>query len=83
MEPYSPVARGGNLIVLKIQELVGGYIIRHDILAVSLHHYGEDDAMEHDVVFTNEVNQTGILILPPLFPVAPLLRILFAELLGV
>ena len=39
--------------------------------------------MEHDIVLTDEVYQTGILVLPPLFPVAPLLRLTLAELLRI
>ena len=83
MEPHGPVARGRDLVVLQVQELVGGHVVGHDILAVGLHHHGEDDAVEHDVVLTDKMNQTRVLILPPLLPVAPLLRLTLAELLGI
>ena len=83
MEPYGPVARGRDLIVLQVQELVGRHVVRHDILAMGLHHHREDDAVEHDVVLADEVHQTRVLILPPLLPRAPLLRLLLAKLLGV
>ena len=39
--------------------------------------------MEHDVVLTDEVYQTGVLVLPPFLPVAPFLRLAVAELLGI
>ena len=83
MQPYCPVARGGNLIILKIQELIGWYVIRQDIVAVSLQHGREDDAVEHDVVLTDEVNETCLWILPPLLPCTPFLWLCIAKLLGV
>ena len=56
VQPDSPVARGRDLVVLQVQELVGRYVVRHDILAMSLHHDGEDDAVEHDVVLSDEMD---------------------------
>ncbi len=38
VEPHSPVFRGGNFVVFKIQELVCGHIIGQDIIAVGLQH---------------------------------------------
>ena len=73
MQPDCPVARSGNLVVLQIQELVGWHVVGHDVLAVGFHHHREDDAVEHDVVLADEVYQTGVLVLPPLFPLAPFL----------
>ena len=83
VQPYCPVARGRNLIILKIQELIGWYVIRQDIVAVSLQHGREDDAVEHDVVLTDEVNETCLWILPPLLPCTPFLWLCIAKLLGV
>ena len=80
MQPYCPVPRCRNLVVLKVQELVGWHVVGHDILAVSLHHHREDDAVEHDVVLADEVYQPRVLVLPPLFPVTPLLRLLGTQL---
>ena len=35
-----------------------------------LHQNGwENDAMKHNVVLANEVNQSGVICLPPLFPI--------------
>ena len=68
MQPYCPVARGRDLVVLEVQELVGRHVVRHDILAVGLHHHREDNAVEHDIVLADEVYEAGVLILPPLLP---------------
>ena len=83
MQPDCPVARCRNLVVLEVQELVGRYVVGHDVLSVSTHHHREDDAVEHDVVLADEVNEAGVLILPPLLPCAPALGLAVAELLGV
>ena len=48
-----------------------------------LEHSREDDAMEHDIVLADEVNETSLWVLPPLLPCAPLLRMSIAEFLGV
>ena len=48
-----------------------------------LQHRREDDAVEHNIVFADEVNQTAFGILPPLLPCAPLLWLLVAQLLSV
>ena len=55
VEPHCPVARCGNLVVLKIEELVGGNVVGKDVAAVRLEHGGEHDAVEHDVVLADEV----------------------------
>ena len=48
-----------------------------------LQHGGEDDAVEHDVVFANEVYETCVVVLPPLLPAAPAGGVAVAQLLGV
>ena len=50
---------------------------------MSFHHYRENQAVEHDVVFSNEVYKACFLILPPFLPAAPTLRFLFTKFLGV
>ena len=57
VEPYSPVARCRNLVVLEVEKLVRGYVVGQDIVAVSLQHGREDDAVEHDVVLAYEVDE--------------------------
>ena len=83
MQPHRPVARGGNLVALKVEEFVGRHVVGHDIFAVCLHHSGENEAVEHDIVLADEVNEASVFVLPPLLPVAPLLGIGIAKLLGV
>ncbi len=83
VQPDCPVTRGRNLIILKIQELVGRHVVWQDIVAVCLQHSREDDAVEHDVVLTDEVNETSLRILPPFLPCAPFLRLCIAEFLGI
>ena len=83
VEPNGPVARGRYLVVFEVEELVARHVVGHNIAAVCLHHGGEDDAVEHDVVLADEVQQACVLILPPLLPRAPLLRLVVAQLLGV
>ena len=55
MEPYSPVARCGDLVVFQIQELIRRHIIRQVIAAVCHKHGGEDDAVEHYIILADEV----------------------------
>ena len=70
VEPDCPVATGGNLFALKIEELVRWHIVGQDIATVSLQHGGEHNAVEHNVVLADEVNQASAVVLPPSFPVA-------------
>ena len=81
MQPNRPVARGRDLIALQVQELIGGDVIRHVVTAVCLHHHGEDQAVEHDVILTDEVNHAALRILPPFLPRAETLRLLVAKFL--
>ena len=57
MEPNSPVARCRDFVVLEIEELVRRHVVGQDIVAVSLQHCREDDAVEHDVVLAYEVDE--------------------------
>ena len=83
MQPHSPVAAGGNLVALQVQELVGRHVVGHHIVAMGLHHRGEDDAVEHDVVLADEVDEARVLLLPPLLPRAPAVGLGIAQFLGV
>ena len=83
VEPDGPVARGRNLVTFEVEEFVGRYIVGKDIVAVSLEHSWEDDAVENDVILANEVNKASVFILPPLLPWAVFLRISIAEFLGI
>ena len=83
VQPYSPVARGRNLVTLQVEELVRGYVVGHDVVAMGLHHDGEDEAMEYDVVLADEVDKACLGVLPPLLPAAPALGLCIAELFGV
>ena len=83
VEPYSPVARCRNLVVLEVEELVRRHVVGQDIVAVSLQHGREDDAVEHYVVLADEVDEARCGVLPPLLPRSPLLGLCVAKLLGV
>ena len=52
----------------EVQELVGRDVIRKDVTAVGLEHGREDDAMEDDVVLSDEVYHLGLLVFPIFFP---------------
>src|SRR5574344_1247987 len=82
MNPNGPVSRSGNLVIFQIQELVTRHIIGKDIGAFSLQHSREYNAMKYNVVFSNEVNQSGIFVLPPCFPTA-FFRMCIAEFLSI
>ena len=69
VQPHSPVAGGADFVALKVEELVGWNIGGEDVAAVGMEHGGEDDAVEDDIVFANEMHQFGLLVLPPLLPV--------------
>ena len=69
VEPYSPVARCGNLVVFKVEELVCRDVVGKIVATVCHEHCREDDAMEHDIVFANKVEHTCFRIFPPFFPV--------------
>ena len=69
VQPDGPVAGGRDLVAFEVQELVGGHIFGENVAAFRLQHAGEDDAVEHNVVFPNEMNQLCIRIFPPFFPV--------------
>ncbi len=69
VEPYSPVARGGNLVAFEVEEFVGGNVVGElEVISVGHEHRGEDDAVEDDVVFADEVDDTAFGVLPVFFP---------------
>ena len=83
VQPYCPVARCGNLVVLKIQELVCRHIVGQYITTMCLQHCREHDAVEHDIVLTNKVDQSRRRVLPPFLPRAPNLWLGVTQLLRV
>ena len=68
VSPHRPVAGGGDLVALEVQELVGRNVVGKYVSAVCLEHRREHNAVEHDVVFTDEVHQAGVVGLPPFLP---------------
>ena len=68
VEPHGPVAAGRNLVVLQVEEFVGRHVVGQDVAAFGLEHGGEHDAVEHDVVLADEMDEAGVLLLPPGFP---------------
>ena len=83
VEPYCIVPGSGNLVSFQIQEFIGWNIVWKDIIAMCLQHRREDDAVEHDVVLSDEMDKTAFWVLPPLLPCTPFLRIGIAEFLRV
>ena len=83
VQPDGPVARGRDFIVFEVQKLVGRHVVGHNVTAVGLHHHGEDDAVEHDVVLADEMYQSRLLVLPPALPRTPALGVALAEFLRV
>ena len=68
VQPYCPVAGSRNLVSFQIQEFVARNVVRQDIAAFCFQHGREYDAVEHDVVFSDEMEQAGFGIFPPCFP---------------
>ena len=69
MKPYSPVARSGYLVTLKIEEFVSRHIVRQlVIVAVSHQHRREYNAVEHDIILADEVDKPGLRVFPPCLP---------------
>ena len=83
MQPYGPVVGGGYLVVLQVQELIGGHVVGQYIVTVGLEHRGEYDAMEDNVVLADKVHEPGLRVLPPFLPGAPLLGFPVTQFLGV
>ena len=70
VRPHGPAAGSRYLVSLEVQELVGRHVLREDVaVAIGLQHRREDYAVEHDVVFSDEVHQLCVRALPPLLPV--------------
>ena len=83
MEPYGPVARCRDLVILEIEELIGRHIVWHDITTMCFHHHWEDKAMKHDIILAEEMHELGFFVLPPFLPCAPFLGIGIAEFLSI
>ena len=67
--PNCPIAGSGNFVAFEIQKLVGRNIRGYNITAMGFQHARENDAVENDVVFADEMHQFGTFVLPPGFPV--------------
>ena len=52
----------------QVQELVARHVVRQDVATLCLQHGGEHDAVEHDIVFSDEVYQTRFGVFPPFLP---------------
>ncbi len=69
VEPDGPVARGRDLVALEVQEFIGRDVLGQDeAVAIGLEHRGEHDAVEHDVVFADEMDHPRVFALPPFLP---------------
>ena len=68
VEPHGPVARSGDLVVFEVEKFVRRHVVGEDIRAFGLEHGGEDDAVEDDIVFADEVNEARVGTFPPRLP---------------
>ena len=68
MQPHRPVAAGGDFVTLQIQELIGRHILGQLIPAVGHEHGREDEAVEHDVVLADEVDNARVGVFPVTLP---------------
>ena len=68
VQPYGPVARGGNFIALQVQKLVGRHVFGQNVTAFGFKHHREDNAVKNDVVFAYKMHQLGIIVFPIFFP---------------
>ena len=68
LQPYSPVAGSGNLIPLKVEELIGRDIVRQYEIAIRLQHGRENDTMEDNIVLADKMYKFRIFRLPPFLP---------------
>ncbi len=69
MQPNCPVFRSTQLAALKVEEFVRRNLLWQRIVAVLLQHGREDDAVEYDVVLSDEVYDFCILAFPVLLPI--------------
>ncbi len=77
VQPYGPVAAGGELLTLQVQKLVGRHVFRQYIIAVGLEHRRKHEAVEDDVVFPYKVDELGVAVLPVVAP-APRIALLLS-----
>lgn len=69
MEPYGPVARSGNLVTLKVEELIGRHIVRQLVSVAIGHEHGrEHDTVKHNIVLAYKIDYTTFGTFPPLLP---------------
>ena len=69
VQPYSPVPRRGNLVAFEVKELVGGHIVGQYVRTLSLQYRREHNAVEHDVVLADEVDEFGLGVFPIFLPI--------------
>ena len=68
VQPYGPIAGSRDLVSFEVEEFVARHVVRQDIAAFCFQHGREYDAMEYDIIFSDEVNQTRFRVFPPCFP---------------
>ena len=68
MHPDRPVARGAYLLAFDVEKLVGRHRVGQHIASVRLQHRREDDAVEYDIVFADEMYQLRVFALPVIAP---------------
>ena len=78
IEPYRPIAGCGNLIALEVEELIRRHVVRQ-VIPLCFEHSGEDDAVENDVIFSDEMDHTRRFIFPPFGPISVFLGLRLAK----
>ena len=68
VQPNCPIPTRRNLIPFEVQEFVSRHIVGENVAPLSLKHGREDDAMENDIILTNEVDKASIRVFPPRLP---------------
>lgn len=63
-----------DLPALQVEEPAGRHVLWEHIAAVEFQQDREDDRVEDDVVLADEVHETGVIALPPVFPIRALVR---------
>ena len=67
--PDRPVAAAGNFLAFEVEELISRDVVGKYKVAVRFQHSGKNDAVKHNVVFSDKMDQSGVGILPVFFPI--------------
>ena len=69
MYPDGPIAGCGYFVSFNVQKLIGGNVLRQDKSSMCLERSRKYDAMENDVVLSDEVYQFRVILAPVIRPI--------------